>query len=117
MNNNTSTITLQVSLDEQKMPETITWSATQSEVTEPLDARAFMLSIWDPAERNALRIDLWTKKMMVDEMNDFFFQTIMTMADSYQRSTNNEALCGEMKAFAKSFYAKANEEMKKSVTE
>jgi gliding motility-associated protein GldC len=115
--NNKSTITLEVTLDEQKMPDTITWSATQSEVNEPLDARAFMLSIWDPAERNALRIDLWTKKMMVDEMNDFFFQTMMTMADSYQRSTNNEALCAEMKAFAKGFYAKANEEMKKSITE
>jgi gliding motility-associated protein GldC len=113
--NNTSTITLEVSLDEQKMPETITWSATQSEAQEPQDARAFMLSIWDAAERNALRIDLWTKKMMVDEMNDFFFQTMMTMADSYQRSTNNAALSAEIKSFAKSFYAKANEEMKKNI--
>jgi gliding motility-associated protein GldC len=115
MDINKSTITLEVTLDTQKMPETITWSATQSEAQEPLDARAFMLSIWDPQERNALRIDLWTKKMMVDEMNDFYFQTIMTMADSYQRSTNNEALAAEMKAFGKSFYAKANEEMKKKV--
>jgi hypothetical protein len=40
---------------------------------------------------------------------------MMTMADSYQRSTNNAELSAEMKTFAKSFYAKANEEMKKNV--
>jgi gliding motility-associated protein GldC len=110
---NTSTITLEVTLDEDKIPDSIFWSATQSEANEPLAAKAFMLSVWDPAERNALRIDLWTKKMMVDEMNDFFFQTMMTMADTYQKATNNSSLHQEMKAFAKQFYAKANDEMKK----
>ncbi len=110
---NKSTITLEVTLDEDKIPDTIHWSATQSEANEPLEAKAFMLSVWDPAERNALRIDLWTKKMMVDEMNDFFFQTMMTMADTYLRATNNQALSAEMKLFGKQFYAKANEEMKK----
>jgi hypothetical protein len=32
-------------------------------------------------EKAALRIDLWTKDMMVDEMADFFYQTLMTMAE------------------------------------
>jgi hypothetical protein len=35
-----------------------------------------MLSFWDGSEKAALRIDLWTKDMMVDEMADFFYQTI-----------------------------------------
>jgi gliding motility-associated protein GldC len=106
-----STITLEVSLDENKMPETITWSATQSEADQARDARAFMLSLWDPAERSALRIDLWTKKMMVDEMNDFFFQTMMTMSDTYQRATGNEDLVKELKAFARDFYKKAQDKL------
>jgi gliding motility-associated protein GldC len=113
MDTNKSTITLEVSLDENKIPADIRWSATQSEAKDLQEARAFMLSLWDPAERNALRIDLWTSKMMVDEMNDFFFQTMMTMADTYTRATNNAALSAEMKSFAQQFYAKASEAMKK----
>jgi gliding motility-associated protein GldC len=104
---NTSTISINVTLDEQKMPEDINWSATQSGSEMPQDARAFMLSLWDPKDRSALRIDLWTKKMMVDEMNDFFFQTLMTMSDTYTRATGNKELSEELKTFARDFYAKA----------
>ena len=54
-------------------------------------------------KRAALRIDLWTKEMMVDEMADFYYQTMMTMADTFDRATHQQALVGEMKDFAKQF--------------
>jgi gliding motility-associated protein GldC len=65
-----------------------------------------MLSFWDGTEKAALRIDLWTKDMMVDEMGDFFYQTIMTMADTYGRATADDENVGEMKKFAREFYGK-----------
>jgi hypothetical protein len=52
--------------------------------------------------------------MMVDEMNDFFFQTLMTMADTYQRATNQPELAEEIRNFSKSFKTKMEEEMKKN---
>jgi gliding motility-associated protein GldC len=104
---NQSTITLIVGLDENKMPDQISWHATQSEITEPTAAKAFLLSIWDGSEASALRIDLWTKTMAIDEMNDFFFQTFMTMADTYKRAVNNPELTEEIKTFAKQFHKKA----------
>ena len=67
------------------------------------------MSLWDGADKAALRIDLWTKDMMVDEMEDFFYQTLMTMADSYERATRNRELSGDVKEFAKSFYKKSRE--------
>ena len=78
---NKSTITVDVFLDEQKIPEKLSWSATQSTMDEPQDANAMMLSFWDGKEKAALRIDLWTKDMMMDEMADFVYQNMMTMAD------------------------------------
>ncbi len=39
--------------------------------------------------------------MMVDEMEDFFYQTLMTMADTYQRATRHDDLAAEMKNFAR----------------
>ncbi len=44
--------------------------------------------------------------MMVDEMADFYYQTIMTMADSFSRATHQAELVDMMKNFAKDFYGK-----------
>ena len=110
----TTTIHLDVQLDENKVPEKIFWQAAEGGVSKPTEAKAFMLSIWDLNENAALRIDLWTKKMMVDEMDDFFFQTMMTMADTYERATQHKELAEEMRSFSKSMKKKMEEEMKKN---
>ena len=65
-----------------------------------------MIAFWDGADKTALRIDLWTKEMMVDEMADFYYQNMMGMADTYLRATNQKELVEEMKTFAKDFYKK-----------
>ena len=43
---------------------------------------------------------------MVDEMADFYYQTLMTMADTYGRATRQTELVTEMKNFAKQFHEK-----------
>jgi gliding motility-associated protein GldC len=105
-----STIQLDVELDENRMPEKIYWQAAEGGVVNPTEAKAFMLSIWDVNETACLRIDLWTKKMMVDEMNDFFYQTLMTMADTYERATQKKELANEVREFSKQL----KEKMEKS---
>src|SRR5215210_3546353 len=102
----TSTITIDVQLDDNKVPEQINWKASDSTADEVQKAKAMMLSFWDAADKSALRIDLWTKDMMIDEMADFFYQTMMTLADTYNRATRQQELTDEMKNFAKQFYNK-----------
>ena len=105
----TSTITIDVQLDPDKVPQQISWKASDSTADMTQKAKAMMISFWDGTDKTALRIDLWTKDMMVDEMADFFYQTIMTMADTYDRATQNKELCADMKNFAKDFYSKFRE--------
>ena len=93
-------------MDEDRVPESINWNASDTSVERGQKAKAMMLSFWDGSEKSALRIDLWTKDMMVDEMADFFYQTMMTMADSYGRATKQGETVDEMKKFAKNFYSK-----------
>jgi gliding motility-associated protein GldC len=102
-----SSIEIKVNLDENKMPSEISWSAPDNSPENTRKARAFLLSLWDGSEKTALRIDLWTKDMMVDEMEDFFYQTLMTMADTYQRATRHDDLAADMKNFARTFYQKS----------
>ncbi len=103
---NKSTITIDVLTDENKVPDSVSWSATDSTAGHSLKAKAVLLALWDGAEKTALRIDLWTKDRMVDEMADFFYQTLMTMADTYGRATQYHDQVDEMKQFARGFYEK-----------
>ena len=102
----TSTINIDVHLDEQKVPKSIQWKASDSTADMAQPARAMMVAFWDAADKSALRIDLWTKEMMVDEMADFYYQTLMGMADTYMRATQQKEMMEDMKAFAKEFYKK-----------
>ena len=101
-----SNISIDINLDENKIPDQISWIASDSTADMKQKAKAMCLAFWDGAEKSALRIDLWTKDMMVDEMADFFYQTIMTMADTYGRATNHEEIVADMKKSAHDFYDK-----------
>jgi len=108
-----STITIDVELDESRIPQNIQWQATESTAERPQQAKAMMISLWDGADKAALRIDLWTQKMMVDEMADFYYQTLMTMADTFDRATKQRELVDDMKKFAQEFYKKFQEQQLK----
>jgi gliding motility-associated protein GldC len=108
-----SSIIIDVHTDENKVPEAISWNATDTTIENAQKAKAMMLSFWDGADKTALRIDLWTKDMMVDEMADFFYQTMVTMADTYGRATNHKDMVDEMKKFAAEFYNKFREKQLK----
>ena len=110
---NKSSIIIDVITDENRVPSSISWSATDTSAENAQPAKAMMISFWDGAEKEALRIDLWTKEMMVDEMADFFYQTLMTMADTYGRATKYQEQTEEMKQFARNFYEKFREKQLK----
>ena len=100
-------IRLRVRRDDDDNIETIEWQATDAPTSGKQRANAMMLALWDPEERNSLRIDLWTKEMTVEDMNDFFFQTLLTMADTYRNATNNLEIMADIKTFAREFAEKA----------
>lgn len=101
-----STITIEVSLDDNRVPGSISWNASDTTIEKSQEAKAMILAFWDAADKTALRIDLWTKDMMMDEMADFFYQTMVTMADTYGRATRQEDMVNELKKFASDFYNK-----------
>jgi len=103
---NQSTIKIDVLLDPNKVPEQINWTATDSTANMVQKAKAMSVAFWDGADKTALRIDLWTKDMMVDEMADFYYQMLMSMADSFKRATQLQEMSDDMKKFAKEFFDK-----------
>jgi gliding motility-associated protein GldC len=103
--NITSEIKFVVELDENRVPEKLTWTAQDGGV-ELEEAKAMLLSIWDSNAKETLRIDLWTKDMPVDEMKIFFHQTLVAMTDTFERATQDEKMASTMRDFTDYFAEK-----------
>ncbi|OBQ57399.1 gliding motility protein GldC [Tamlana sp. s12] len=110
-NTHKSRIELNVELDENRIPETLHWTAEDGGITNE-EAKAMMLAVWDAKAKEALRIDLWTKDMPVDDMKVFFHQTLVSMSDTFYRATQDEKMSATMKDFCDYFAEKL--ELKKS---
>jgi gliding motility-associated protein GldC len=100
-----SEIRFNIELDENRVPEKLSWSAQDGGV-EAEEAKAIMLSIWDSKVKETMRIDLWTKDMPVDEMKIFFHQTLVAMSDTFRRATDDEKMSDTMKDFCDYFAEK-----------
>ncbi len=95
-------ISIDIELDENHVPETMTWNAQDGGVNNEA-TKAMLLSVWDDKAKEALRIDLWTKDMTQDDMKRFFHQIFISMASSYQRATDEEDVSQKIAAFAEEF--------------
>jgi len=108
----TAEIKLTIELDDNNVPESILWESTDSENKEALPVKSMMLALWDQSYNNALRIDLWTKDMPVDEMKTFFYQTLMTMGDSFLRATGETNIVEDLRDYCAHFADKMELERK-----
>lgn len=99
-------ITISVELDNDHVPTNIRWQADDMTQKHVADCRAMLLSLWDARNKDTLKLDLWTKDMTVDEMKIFFHQTLVTMADTLERSINDERISGDMRDFCDYFAKK-----------
>ncbi|AZB20683.1 gliding motility protein GldC [Kaistella haifensis] len=95
-------ITIDVELDENHVPEKMMWHAQDGGI-EKEETKATMISVWDDKKMEALRIDLWTKEMPVDQMKMFLHQILISMSHTYQRATGEEDVAAWMEEIAEEF--------------
>ena len=103
-------IKLNVTLDDQNIPEEILWSSTDGQETDELPAKAMFLALWDSQYKNYMRIDLWTKDMPYDEMKRFFYETLQTLGDTFVRASGGdemaEKVIGDLRDYCSHFAEK-----------
>ncbi len=99
-----SKISFDIELDDNNIPEKITWHATDNPSNEkPMETKSISVSLWDPEQLNTLRIDLWTKEMTVDEMKRFYIDCIGGLAQSALNATGDEYMSSEMSNLCEKF--------------
>lgn len=96
-------IKLTIELDDNNVPENITWESTDAQNKEALPVKSIMLALWDHNFKNTLRIDLWTKDMPVDDMKRFFYETLQTMGDSFLRATGEKNIVEDLRDYCAHF--------------
>lgn len=97
-----SEIKIDVITNENNIPESITWTAADGGITNA-EAKAMILSLWDGKAQTAMRIDLWDKEMTVDDMKKFFHQTLLTMADTFERATQEKNIAEDLRDYCHHF--------------
>ena len=97
-----SEIKFNITLDELRIPEKISFDAPDGAVKNQ-ETKAVMLALWDDVNKEALKIDLWTKEMTIDDMKKFCHQVLVSMSATYKRATNDDVTHGKMLEFAKEF--------------
>lgn len=102
-----SKITVEVATNENNLPEAINWSAQDGGV-DAAEAKAVIMSFWDPKEMSAMRMDIWTPDFSVDEMKQFFHQTLLTMADTFERATGEKNITDDLRDYCYHFAEKMN---------
>jgi len=101
-----SEIKFLINLDENNVPESINWEAEENGEVNRKSSKAIMTSIWDSEDKTTMRIDLWTKDMQLDEMKIFFHQSLLSMADTFERATGEKAVTGDLRDYCMHFAEK-----------
>ena len=99
-------INIQVEVDENNVPASIEWDATDLQGRDKVNCRAMMLSMWDHKNEDTMRLDLWTKEMTVTEMKVFFHQSLATMARTLENATKEKQMAEDMRDFTAYFAEK-----------
>ena len=87
----TTSINIQVELDENNIPEKMKWSAQDGGVDNE-ETQAILLSFWDTKTQETLKIDLWVKEMPVDQ--------------TFYKATQDEKMTAVMQEFCDYFAEK-----------
>ena len=97
-----SEIKINVGLDENRVPEAILWSADDGNIKNQ-EIKAAFLSVWNSDEKETFRVNLWTKDMPINEMKQFFHQTLVSMQETYKTATGDDKMSDTMKDFCDYF--------------
>ena len=105
-------LTIDVLMDDNLIPESIEWKSSQ-ENKPSQTASAALIYFWDAKKSETFNLDLWTKEMSVEEMNKMMFQTLMTLANTYERATSEDQMANAMRDFGQ-FFGERTEILPKS---
>jgi len=103
-------INFSVELDNNNVPDKIYWDASDKPEATPSETKAISISLWDQAQKNTLRIDLWAKDMPVEEMKQFYIDSLGGLGQSILSATGDEFMANETHSLCERLVAHLREQ-------
>jgi gliding motility-associated protein GldC len=97
-------VKIKVGLDENQLPEKLTWEATDGQ--KKSNAKATFVSFWDGETQQTLSLQLWVKDFTTDEMKQFIHQTTVLLTDTFEKAIGKNDLIKDMRDFTDYFAEK-----------
>jgi len=91
-----SEIKFNIEMNDENFIETIKWDSTDKPADGPDKTDAIAVSIWDPKQKNTMRIDLWSKHMTAFEMKRFTVDSIGGLAEAVRSATGDNKMADMM---------------------
>jgi gliding motility-associated protein GldC len=106
-----SEINFKIQLDDQNIPEQISWSATDNPNEGIEETKAILVATWDPYHKGTLTLPLWTKDMEVLDMKRFFIEIVGTVADASLQATGDNFFAQELEATCRTLLSHLQKEI------
>lgn len=97
-------IRLHIELDEENLPDKIFWEASDAANIGLKEAKSINLSIWDGQDRETIKLDLWAKDMLEDEMKYFAIDTITGIASTIQSATGDTVMADQIRELCEKLF-------------
>jgi gliding motility-associated protein GldC len=97
-----STLQFDLELDENNVPKKIIMNSSDKQAQNVL-LKSVIIAAWDEKTKETLRVDLWTKDMMINDMFIMYHQTLMSMANTLSKSTSQDKLAGALRDYCEFF--------------
>lgn len=107
-----SEINFRIQLDEQSVPEQISWSATENPNEGIEETKAIFIGVWDHYHKGLLALPLWTKDMDVFEMKRFYIEIIGSVGNTLIEATGDEKMAKNIEGLCKVLTKDLQAEMK-----
>jgi len=85
-------IEIQVTLDENNIPEKICWRADDAGFSGFKDASAMSLAFWEQESEELLSMELWTRDHSVEHMQRQIMESLFKLSDACQRATGDHEM-------------------------
>ena len=97
----TKKIELEIAFDEENIPEEITWLANE-DMPDSVDLKSLFIAGWEENSKSTASFNIWTKEMRVDEMQQLYIQSLLTLSRGFEQATGDKQIVQKMKQFCES---------------
>ena len=95
-------LNFEVELDENRLALSISMSSSDLGAIEK-NIKALIVSAWSAKKKETLYVPLWTKDMPVDHMFIMYYQTMLQMAVTLEKSTGHDKLANALRDYCEFF--------------